>query len=201
MAGRRARAGLALAAVGLTLAGCGLGSNASSGVTHTITLVKTRTVTRPATTTTSTVSPSAACSGAQLSATFAEVPGSEGAGQIAYSLTLTDKSAQPCFVSGIPQVQLLDANGSPLPTHVVPAQPGTATAARIALSPSASAIASARFSPDVPGQGDAGSGPCQPVAHTLVVTANGGGTTSAPIAPPTSVCEQGRLSFQLLSPH
>lgn len=202
MGGRRARAGLALAAVGLTAAGCGFGSNASSGVTHTVTVVTTRTVTRPSTattTTTSTAAASSACSGAQLSGTFAEVPGSEGAGQIAYALTLTNKSAQPCFVSGLPQVQLLDVNGSALPTHVVPAQPGTATAARISIAPGASAVANARFSPDVPGQGDAGSGACQPTAHTLLVTPNGGGTLNAPIIPPTSVCEQGRLDFQLLS--
>lgn len=201
MAGRRARAGLALAAVGLTAAGCGFGSNASSGVTHTVTVTRTRTVTRPASTTTSTstVAASTACSASQLSGTFAEVPGSQGAGQIAYALTLTNKSAQACFVSGIPRVQLLDANGSALPTHVFPAEPGTATAALVTLAPGDSAVANARFSPDVPGQGDAGSGACQPTAHKLAVTPNGGGTLSAPIVPPTSVCEQGRLSFQLLS--
>jgi uncharacterized protein DUF4232 len=201
VAGRRAPAGLALAALGLTVAGCGFGSNASSGATHTLTLTRTVVVTRPATTTTSTkpVAAAAACTGDQLSGTFAEMEGSSGAGQISYALRLTNKSGQPCFVSGVPQVRLLDANGSALPTQVVPAQPGAATAALITLAPGASATANARFSPDVPGQGDLQGSSCQPVAHTLLVTPNGGGTVDVPIVPPTSVCERGRLSFQLLS--
>lgn len=162
-----------------------------------MTRTRTVTVTHTVTTTPSTAR-AAACTGDQLSGTFAAVPGSAGAGQIEYGLTLINTSQKPCFVSGLPQVQLLDATGASLPTHVVAAQPGTATAALITLAPGASAAASARFSPDVSGQGDAQSGACQPTAHTLRVSPNGGGTVDAPIKPPTSVCEQGRLSFQLL---
>jgi hypothetical protein len=57
-------------------------------------------------------------------------------------------------------------------------------------------MAQARFSPDVAGDGDAQTGPCQPTAHTLQVTADGGGVTEISIKPPTSVCEQGTLSFE-----
>lgn len=157
-------------------------------------MTTTRTVTTP-----KPPAAAAACSGSQLSGTFALVPGSAGAGQVVYALKLTNTSQTSCSLSGIPQAQLLGASGSSLPTHVVPAQPGTATAALITLTPGASAAANARFSPDVTGQGDSQSGACQPTAHTLRVTLSGGGTVDAPIQPPTSVCEQGRLSFQLLS--
>lgn len=188
---------MALAAVGLTLAGCGLSKTKSVVVNHTHTV--TVTVTHTITTTPKPPADAAACSGGQLSGTFAGVPGSAGAGQIEYALTLTNTSQNPCFVSGIPQAQLLGSTGSSLPTHVVAGQPGTATAAKITLTPGASAVANARFSPDVSGQGDAHSGACQPKAHTLRVTPDGGGTVDAAVQPPTSVCEQGRLSFQLFS--
>ena len=64
------------------------------------------------------------------------------------------------------------------------------------LPPGASAIAQARFSPDVAGEGDSQSGSCQPEAHTFQLTADGGGVTEAPIKPPTSVCERGTLNFE-----
>jgi hypothetical protein len=34
------------------------------------------------------------------------------------------------------------------------------------------------------------------VAHTLQLTAAGGGVTEVPIKPPTSVCQQGMLNFE-----
>jgi hypothetical protein len=57
-------------------------------------------------------------------------------------------------------------------------------------------VAEARFSPDVAGDGDSQSGACQPVAHTLQLTAPGGGVTEIPIKPPTSVCQRGMLNFE-----
>jgi hypothetical protein len=110
------------------------------------------------------------------------------------------KNAAPveCFVSGLPEAQLLGQGGGDLPTNVQPAQPGTATAARIVLQPGATASADARFSPDVNGTGDQTNGPCQPKATTLRV-ALGGAPLDAPITPPTSVCEQGTLRFSLFS--
>jgi hypothetical protein len=182
-------AGLALAA----LAGCG------GGKTVTVTQTVTRTVTR--TTTAPPPSPSAsACAGGDLGGSFATVPGSAGAGQISYTLTLTNTSSSPCWVSGLPQLQLLDASGGALPTSVTAAEPGTGTAARIVLQPGGSAKADARFSPDVPGPGEGQAGqPCEPVAHRLQVTAPGGGTALVPIAPPTSVCEHGSLRMSLYS--
>lgn len=189
-------AALVLVLLGLALAGCG------GTKTTTVTQTVTRTVTKPAPTTstsTSTTTAAAACSGADLSGTFAGVPGSSGAGQTSYKLTLTNSSSSACFVSGIPDLQLLDAQGGALPTTVSAEQPGQGTAAKIALQPGASAAAEARFSPDVPGQGDSQQpGPCEPVAHQLKVTIGGGSVTVA-VSPPTSVCERGSLRMALLA--
>jgi hypothetical protein len=177
-----------LAAVGLTAAGC-LGSG-----TKTVTVTSTRTVTSTKTvTTTGSVAGAKACDGTQLAAAFALVPGSAGAGQIAYALTVKNSSQRVCSVRGVPQATLLGATGTALPTHVRAAGGGKRP---IVLPPGASAVAQARFSPDVAGQGDSQTGACQPVAHTLQVMVTGGGVTEAPIKPPTSVCQQGTLHFE-----
>jgi hypothetical protein len=133
-----------------------------------------------------------------LSGTFAVVPGSAGTGQIEYVLTLKNTSASRCYLSGLPKVTLLGASGSNLPTRVTAA--GAASRRRVVLEPGASAVAQARFSPDVAGQGDSQSGQCQPPAHTLQVTPDGGGVADAPIKPPTSVCERGTLNFDVYAP-
>jgi hypothetical protein len=188
--------GLAALALGV-LAGCG------GTTTVTTTQTVTRTVTAPpsATTTTApTASAAPACAGSKLGGSFAGIPGSAGAGQISYRLTVTNTSDSPCYVSGLPQLQLLDAQGGALQTSVSAAQPGQATAAKIVLQPSAAAKSEARFSPDVPGQGEGQAGqPCEPVAHQVQVTATGGGTFVVPVKPPTSVCEHGSLRMSSYS--
>lgn len=188
MAGRRAGTGLVLATLGLTVVGCGLGS------TKTVTVTQARTVTSTKTVTTTRSAMSAKpCTGAELAGTFAVVPGSAGAGQIVYALTLKNTSSSACSLHGIPGGTLLGATGAALPTHV---RSGGGAAKRVVLQPGASAVAQARFSPTVAGQGDSQSGTCQPTAHTLQVTTTGGGVTDAAIKPPTSVCEQGTLNFE-----
>ncbi|HZT54486.1 MAG TPA: DUF4232 domain-containing protein [Gaiellaceae bacterium] len=156
-------------------------------VTHVRTVTTTRTVTTRA------VPPASPCLAVDLAGTFAVVPGSAGAGQIEYVLTLKNTSHRRCSLSGLPRATLLGATGAPLPTRVTPAV--QVTRAPVVLEPGASAVAHARFSPDVAGPGDSQTGACQPVAHTLQVTPNGGGATDAPIEPPTSVCERGTLQF------
>ena len=189
MAGRRAGTGLVLAALGLTAAGCGLGG------TKTVTKTEARTVTTTKTvTTTGPASSAKPCTGDQLAGSFALVPGSAGAGQIVYALTLKNTSPRPCSLRGIPRGTLLGASGAALPTHVRAA--GAGGVKRVVLQPGASAVAQARFSPTVAGQGDSQSGTCQPTAQTFQVSAAGGGVTDAAIKPPTSVCEQGSLSFE-----
>ena len=182
-------------AIAAALAGCGGGTTVTVTETHTVTT--TRTVTTPVATAPS--ADASACLGADLTGTFKALAGSAGAGHIVYLLTVTNVGRSACFVSGLPVVQLLDGNGKSLPTHVLAARPGVATAARIVLAPGSTASARARFSPDVQGVGDQTTGACQPTASTLRVTPNGGGTLDVAIQPPTSVCEQGQLQFDLLA--
>ena len=193
---RLTRVAAGIASLGLLAAGCG----GAGTVTRTVTVTHTRTVTRTvpgggAGTTTS----APPCTGGDLEGGFTVVPGSAGAGQISYELTLTNASQSACYVTGIPDVQLLGASGSPLPTHATAAQPGQALAAKVELAPGDSAYAQARFSPDVPGVGEQKSGPCEPRAAKLRVSPQGASSLVAPVKPPTSVCEQGTLRFELLS--
>jgi hypothetical protein len=179
---------VALAAVALSAAGCGFGSG-----TKTVTVSRTQTVT-----TTQTITSKSAtadpCTGAELAGNFALVPGSAGAGQIEYALTVTNTSEGPCFVRGVPKATLLGASAVALPTHITAA--GDGGTGRIVLQPGASAVAHARFSPDVAGDGDSQTGACQPQAQMLQVNPDGGGATDAAIKPPTSVCQRGTLNFE-----
>jgi Domain of unknown function (DUF4232) len=186
VAGRRAAAGLVAAGIALTAAGCGLG-----GGTKTVTVTQTTTLTTTVTTTGS-VSSAKPCAGMDLSAVFTVIPGSAGAGQIGYTLTVKNTSQAPCSLHGIPQGTLVGASGAALPTRVKAAGGGGQT---VALPPGASATAVARFSPDVAGTGDSQSGPCQPAARTFQLSA-GGSVAEAEIQPPTSVCERGTLNFE-----
>jgi len=180
------------AAVVLGIAGCGGGTKT---VTETATVVHTTTV---RVTTQGTPSSAAACTGDAMSGSFTVIPGSGAAGQISYRLRVKNDSPLACFVSGLPNVQLLDQAGHDLLTNVSPAHPGQATAARIILQPGAFAKAEARFSPDVPGGSEQTDGPCEPKAYTLRVSF-AGAPLDVPITPPTPVCERGTLSFSLFA--
>ena len=171
-----------------------MGAGCLGGGTKTVTVTNAQTVTTIQTVTTNGSAGSAAlCTGRQLTGTFALVPGSAGAGQIEHALTLKNGSNAPCALRGVPKALLLGVSGTALPTNVTSAGGG---ASRLVLQPGASAVADARLSPDVAGPGDSQSGTCQPKAHTLQVTANGGGVMDAAIKPPTSVCERGTLNFK-----
>ncbi len=139
------------------------------------------------------------CGPSQLSATMRVIPDSQGAGNIGYTLTLTNKGSSVCVTSGVPGLQLLDAKGRTLPTRVL-AVPKHAAYPLIPIAPGAAAIARMRFSPDVAGTGDRQMGACQPVAHRLRVTlpSAGHGSLIVAISPPTSVCERGTLQVNPL---
>jgi hypothetical protein len=139
------------------------------------------------------------CNSTQLAGKFTVVRGSAGAGNIVYALTLQNRSPQACTVTGLPQVTLVGRHGKSLPTHVVAAAPNQLTAALITLPHGASARATARFSPDVPGKGEQHRGACEPKAYRLAVNDPGGGVTVAPVQPPTPVCEHGQLQFKAYS--
>ena len=134
-----------------------------------------------------------ACKGGQLSGRFAVVPGSAGAGNIVYKLTLTNRSNRTCTLTGLPQVTLLSKAERALPTRVRPANPGALAAVLVTLKHGQRTFATARFSPDVPGPGETGR-QCEPKAWWLRVL---GGIV--PIVPPTPVCEHGQLQFTAYS--
>jgi uncharacterized protein DUF4232 len=176
------------AALVLVASGCGLGGSSK-------TVTATTTVARTVTVTTSAPPPQMAkCTGSDLSTTFAVQPGSAGAGNIVYTLTLTNSSSSTCALAGSPALQLLDKSGTALPTHVSLA-PGSEQVGK-ELRPGASMSYDARFSPDVPGTGDQQTGRCQPIATTLRVALPAGGTVDAQVSPPTSVCEQGSVTLR-----
>jgi hypothetical protein len=178
----------------LTVAGCG------GTKTVTVTQTMTRTTTVRETTTVATPPPSsqaAACTASSLNGTFNVVPGSAGAGQIGYDLMLTNTGSDDCWVSGIPSGELLDANGKVLPTNIEPAHPGEA-AVRAVLGHGRSAVSHARFSPDVPGTGDAQTSQCEPKSRLFRI-AIGGGSLDVPLNPPTPVCERGSITFTNLA--
>ena len=140
------------------------------------------------------------CTSAQVSASMTVVRGSAGAGNIVYRLRLRNVSAVACVVAGRPALRLRDSYGHGLPTHVAATPPGS-IGALITLAPGASAGATLRFSPDVPGKGEQTTGACEPVAHSVRVTlaSPGHGSLSGPIKPATSVCEHGGMSESNLS--
>jgi hypothetical protein len=114
----------------LAVAGCGGGTKT---VTQTTTV--SHTITVHVTTTASAATGATACTGDSMTGLFTAIPGSAGAGNIGYRLHVTNASPVACFVSGLPNAQLISTTGNDLPTNVVPAQPGQATAARIVLQP------------------------------------------------------------------
>jgi hypothetical protein len=190
------KAAVILVGVVLLLAGCSLRKTETVTVTTTVTKTTTKTVTTTPAATTTTTAASTPCSAGSLQGTFAGVPGSAGAGQVSYRLTLTNTGATACWVQGIPQVQLLGTTGAALPTNASAAPPVPSSPPKVSLAHGKAATADARFSPDVPGTGDKNQpGQCQDTATVLRVTAPGGGTLDAPIQPPTPVCEQGSLHF------
>lgn len=129
------------------------------------------------------------------------IPGSAGAGNIVYALRVRLVSGGPCFVSGVPHMQLLDRLARPLPTRVTRAVRPGLTAKRVLLRPGHGARATARFSPDVPGPGEPqAGGQCERRSYSMLVTpAPGHGRFRAAIRPPTPVCEHGSLSVSVLS--
>ncbi len=140
------------------------------------------------------------CTGAMLTGTFKAVPGSAGAGNIVYRLTVKNTSSAECGVTGLPGLQLLGKTGKKLPTRTrFNGMPGTLTAVLVPLQPGGTASLTARFSPDVPGVGEQHPGACEATASKLRVTPSAGGTATVAITPPTPVCEKGQLQLTVFT--
>ena len=146
--------------------------------------------------------PTPACTGGQLAGNFTAVPGSAGAGNIVYALHVRYLSGPTCFVSGLPQIHLLDRNRRALPTKVTPAFRQGLTAVMVRMSAGHGAKATARFSPDIPGPGEPQTkGPCERTSYYVRVTLGPGGASFlGPVKPATPVCEHGGMSVSALGP-
>jgi hypothetical protein len=178
---------LGCAGAALVAAGCGL----TASKTKTVTTTATHTVTVTHTvTTTSASGGGGACSAHDLTATFQVLEGSAGAGNIVYTLKLTNASQAACTVSGVPAIDFLDASGNALKKTVSPN--GAGTAVLVTLQPGDTARSQVRFSPDVD--------PCDPgTATTLRVTMPDESTLDAKIDPATRLCGNGSLRPSILS--
>jgi hypothetical protein len=169
------------AGAALVAAGCGL-TNASTktvtGPAQTVTVTKTVTTTAAAP-----PASGSACTAQDLTATFQALQGSAGAGNIVYTLQVTNGSQQPCTLSGVPTIDFLDAQGKPLPSST------STTNSHIAIvkvDPGASATSQVRFSPDVD--------PCDAgTATTLRVELPDRTTLDAQIDPKTKLCGGGSI--------
>jgi hypothetical protein len=140
------------------------------------------------------------CAPSGLGGSFSVIRGSAGAGNIGYTLRLTNHAHSACVVSGRPGLKLLGKHGHGLPTHVVALSPGRGTAVRVILKPGKSAIARARFSPTVPAPGEKMHGDCEPKAYKVKVTlaSPGHGTLIVAVKPPTPVCQHGSIQLDTL---
>jgi Domain of unknown function (DUF4232) len=134
--------------------------------------------------------PAAECHARGMTGRFAVVPGSAGAGNIVYALTLTNRSGFRCSIQGLPKLRLIGRQGKALPTRVTRAFPGPAPV--VVVPPDGRARATARFSPDVPGRGEPVIGACEPIANRLRVRLRGGAVL-VPVVPPTRVCSHGAM--------
>ena len=174
------------------LAGCG--GTKTVTVTQTVTKTVTKTVT-----TTAAPSAAAACSGADLSGSFARGP-RERRGRSDQLRADADE------LVGVGLLRLGNP-AAPAPRRagrrIVDGRVGRAAGSGDhgedrAPGPGAAATAPARFSPDVPGVGEQSQGACEPTAHQLKVTI-GGGSVTVPVSPPTPCCEHGALRLSVLA--
>lgn len=137
-------------------------------------------------------SPAPACAAAQLRSVYTVVPFSQGAGNVAYVLTVRNRSAQTCALTPPLPMQLLDRRGQPLATHIVTPDAGY----QVVLAPGQWAQAESRFSPDIAGPGENPS-ECEPPAHVLSIGI--GDDRVLAMMDPSPVCENGTISFGRLT--
>jgi len=145
------------------------------------------------------VSKPAPCQASALAAAFTKVPNSNAAGSVLYTLRLTNKGSTTCSASGRPRLQLLDGKGKNLPTRVVSAV-GKGKAGTVSLAHGKSAAATARFSPSVAAPGESQKGACEPNAVRVRITLSppARGSLTAPVRPPTPVCQHGHIELSPL---
>lgn len=128
------------------------------------------------------------CATGSLKVSFNLIAGSQGAGNVEYTLKVTNGGTASC-VLGKPTITLLSKTGAPLPSHSHAAKTSVVVGAHAHIG------WTYRFSPDVAGTGDNQTGQCQPTAYKVKVRfARASGSVVGPVRPPTPVCERGTLT-------
>lgn len=137
-----------------------------------------------------------ACTTAEMpSGTWRVVPASEGAGHVAADIAFKNVSGHTCTVSGFPGVSLLASNDHPLPTNVLRNSAVAVTTIKVA--PGAWVHAEMRYSPNVPGPGEPGTGQCEPMTvHALAQLPGDSAWAPVTLDHPTTVCEKGELQVK-----
>ena len=139
------------------------------------------------------------CTGAQLAGAFKVVPGSAGAGNIVYELTLKNTSTKTCTVTGLPQGQLLGKHDGALPTHIRAAFRPAHRDARHGSRRAGRPTRRRGSRPTCPGSASRRSARASRRRTRSGSSRAGGGTTNGEAQlPPTPVCEHGTLSFSRL---
>ncbi len=132
------------------------------------------------------------CDAGRLHATFTHIAGSNGAGNVAYELTVVNPTLRSCSL-GRPTIRLVGRDGVGLPSR------STASGARIVLTAGRRAGASVRFTPDIPAATDNQRFPCEPLAYSVSVAFAGSpGRALGPVKPPTPVCQRGGMEIRSL---
>jgi Protein of unknown function (DUF4232) len=211
-------AGALAAALGMaTLAGCasmstgGTPASGSTGQTGSTTAAAGGATTAPAQSasagsTGSTGGPTAAgvqqCATPNLVAAVHVVAGSQGMGHESLNITLTNVSGHPCSVYGFPGLQLMEQNSQGQPgadqTTKVTWDTGVPKTL-VTLADSGSASTTAQIDIDVPGPGEPGTGPCEPVSYYMaIIPPNNTTATTARIGGANSTtgitaCEHGEI--------
>jgi len=143
----------------------------------------------------------AECDTTDLTASFAVIPGSQGAGHEAARIVLTNSGTVACKTFGYIGLQLLSGTGQPLPTALTRSAPlNGGKAALVVVSPGASASTFVYFSGDIPGPGEPQSGPCEPTAVMSEITPPNDFKHLVVPGPATPVCEHGAMWTVPLQP-
>jgi hypothetical protein len=137
--------------------------------------------------------PAAPCAATSLRATFTHIAGSEGAGNVAYRLTLVNHGRHTCSL-GLPTIVLLGRGGTRLPSH------STSSGSRVNVGPGRKATAPVRFTADIAAPNEHQQFPCEPLAYSVSVSfARSPGRAVGPVRPPMPVCQHGGMEIRPLA--
>jgi hypothetical protein len=129
----------------------------------------------------------APCTTDALSASGHDLGAASGNRYVA--IVLTNTGTADCTLDGYPGVQLVAADGTPVPTWVVQ---GLTPPAVVTLAPGTSAWSRAQFGAN-PDPGDSPTWPCQPIAAAAQVSPPGQTDAQVITWSYGPVCEQGRI--------